>query len=398
MPYSKLDSKIIALTERVRFKLALFGAAMMTILGSVLVSPALPGIAKEFSTTPHIELLTGLTLTIPALFMIFFSPIAGALMDKFGKLKFLYPAMILWIFAGVSGAWCADIYTLLLSRCAFGIASAFITTGANALLGDYYAVGEGRRDRALSLQGFVMALGGAVLTIIAGYFTSFSWRYAFYVYASGLFVFVFCLFYLFEPRVAKNKATQNAANADKKVFYKDYASIYFAGFFVVMIFYLAAVQFPHYIEDTLGLNPKFIGFAMASTTLSHAVVAYLYKDIVKFLSIKQIYVLGFALQAFGFLLVFLVDDFIVAIVSLAIFGAVGGLIVTNNSAYLFQKAPQSVRARAYGGLASCVFLGQFISPIITTPMVSSFGLKAEFGIWVVIILLVSLIYARLNCR
>ena len=205
MPYSKLDSKIIALTERVRFKLALFGAAMMTILGSVLVSPALPGIAKEFSTTPHIELLTGLTLTIPALFMIFFSPIAGALMDKFGKLKFLYPAMILWIFAGVSGAWCADIYTLLLSRCAFGIASAFITTGANALLGDYYAVGEGRRDRALSLQGFVMALGGAVLTIIAGYLTSFSWRYAFYVYASGLFVFVFCLFYLFEPRVAKSQ-------------------------------------------------------------------------------------------------------------------------------------------------------------------------------------------------
>lgn len=137
---------------------------------------------------------------------------------------------------------------------------------------------------------------------------------------------------------------------------------------------------------------------MASTTLSHAVVAYLYKDIVKFLSVKKIYVLGFALQAFGFLLVFLFDDFIVAIVSLAIFGAVGGLIVTNNSAYLFQKAPQSVRARAYGGLASCVFLGQFISPIITTPMVSNFGLKAEFGIWVAIILLVSLIYARLNCR
>lgn len=79
MPYSKLDSKIIALTERVRFKLALFGAAMMTILGSVLVSPALPGIAKEFSTTPHIELLTGLTLTIPALFMIFFRPLRARL-------------------------------------------------------------------------------------------------------------------------------------------------------------------------------------------------------------------------------------------------------------------------------------------------------------------------------
>lgn len=395
MNYNKFDSKIITLTERLGFKLALFSAAMMTILGSVLVSPALPGISKAFENTPHIELLTGLVLTIPALFMIFFAPVAGALMDKFGKLKFLYPAMILWILAGISGAWCENIYLLLFSRCIFGIASAFITTAANTLVGDYYAIGEGRRDRALSLQGFVMALGGAILTIIAGYLTSFSWRYAFYVYASGIFVFIFCLFYLFEPRTAKSKSEQKPSI---KPSYKDFASIYFAGFFVVMIFYLAAVQFPHYIEDTLGLNPKFIGFAMASTTLSHAVVAYIYKDIVKFLSIKQIYVAGFVLQAFGFLLVFLIDDFMIAIASLALFGAVGGLITTNNSAYLFQKAPENVRARAYGGLASCIFFGQFISPIITTPMVLAFGLKIQFGIWVAVILLVSFIYAKLSYR
>ena len=397
LKHNKFDTKIITLTERLRFKLALFSVAMMTILGSVLVSPALPGIAKEFDTTPHIELLTGLVLTIPALFMIFFAPVAGALMDKFGKLRFLYPAMILWILSGVSGAWCGDIYTLLASRCVFGIASAFITTGANALLGDYYAVGEGRRESALSLQGFVMALGGAILTIIAGYLTSISWRYAFYVYGSGIFVFIFCLFYLFEPRI-KDKAKGDKSALKSKIAYKDFASIYFAGFFVVMIFYLAAVQFPHYIEDTLGLNPKYIGFAMASTTISHAVVAYLYKDIVRFFTIKQIYVLGFALQAVGFLLVFLIDDFIIAIISLAIFGAVGGLIVTNNSAYLFQKAPQNVRARAYGGLASCIFLGQFISPIITTPMVLTFGLKAQFGIWVVVIVAVGVVYAKMDFK
>ena len=81
---------------------------------------------------------------------------------------------------------------------------------------------------------------------------------------------------------------------------------------------------------------------------------------------------------------------------LALFGAVGGLITTNNSAYLFQKAPENVRARAYGGLASCIFFGQFISPVITTPMVLAFGLKIQFGIWVAVILCVSLFYAKLR--
>lgn len=57
----------------------------MTILGVILVAPALPAIVKAFSYTLHIEILSGLMLTIPALFVMIFSPIAGVLMDKYTK-------------------------------------------------------------------------------------------------------------------------------------------------------------------------------------------------------------------------------------------------------------------------------------------------------------------------
>lgn len=392
MNYSKLDKKIINLSERLMFKLALFSAAMMTVLGPLVISPALPEISKYFSNVAYIKILTGLVVTMPALAVMLFSPIAGSLMDRYGKLRFLYPAMIIWSLAGMSGYFMDSIYTLLLSRFIFGIATAFITTAASSLLGDYYAVGIGRRDRALSLQGFVLAAGGAVLTIIGGYLASFSWRYVFLVYGSGFFIFIFCLFYLFEPRRHTPKASSNALESFS---YKPFLSIYFMGFFIVLIYYLAGINFPHYIED-LGLNPKYIGLAMATPTLSYGIFCYLYKDIARFLSIKQIYIIGLVLEAVGFLLVYLIDDFIITIIALFIFGIVGGLVVTNNSAYLFALAPANARARAYSGLASCIFFGQFICPIVTTPMVNAFGLKTEFLIWVVVLLLISVVYMRLD--
>lgn len=80
------------------------------------------------------------------------------------------------------------------------------------------------------------------------------------------------------------------------------------------------------------------------------------------------------------------------------FGMVGGLIVTNNSAYLFKLTKSNSRARAYSGLVSCIFFGQFICPIVTTPMVKVFGLKMEFLIWVLVLFVVSIIYKKMYLK
>lgn len=160
------------------------------------------------------------------------------------------------------------------------------------------------------------------------------------------------------------------------------------------MYYLVGVHFPHYIEDILGLEAKYIGFAMALVTLAYAFSAYFYKDLKKLLSIKQIFVLAVILEAFGFLLVALVQDFRMALITLFIFGASGGLIITNNNAYLFTKTTQEVRARAYGGLASAMFLGQFLSPILTTPLLLALGFAWQFALWTLLLLVVAFYYHK----
>lgn len=404
---TKLDKKIVEITEKTGFKVSLFSMAAMTTLGSAVIASSLPSITRHFDkilqnqtsslatfTLEHIDILTRLVLTIPAVFVVILSPFAGMLMDKFGKLRFVFPAMILWTLAGMSGFFLNDIYSILISRAIFGVATAFIMTGASALLGDYYSHGGfKRRENALSWQGFFCAVGGALFICIAGFVSSYSWRYPFLVYGLGIFITILAFVYLFEPKFIK---FYNKDISSQKTNYWQFFPIYFLGFFIMVIYYISPTQMPYYIENHLGLDPKYIGLAMSVSAFFYGLFSLNYRNIIKYLSIKQVYIVTLFIVACAFLLLHFVNNFFAALVSLALLGMGGGVVLVNNSAYLFAICPENSRARAYGILASCVFLGQFLSPIISQPIVRKIGLIDMFLVWAVVVLIVIIPYLFLK--
>lgn len=393
---TKLDKKLVEITENPAFKIALFSMAAMTVLGSVVITSALPTITRHFEEIlqnqtsfleifafEHLDILTRLVLTIPAIFVVILSPIAGMLMDKFGKLCFVFPAMIIWTLSGVSGFFLNDIYAILTSRAIFGMATAFIMTGASALLGDYYSYGGfSRRENALSWQGFFCAIGGAIFISIAGYLSSYSWRYPFLVYGLGILITLLAFMYLFEPRKFK---FYNHTEMEAKANYWQFFPIYFIGFFIMVIYYISPTQLPYYIEEHLGLDPKYIGVSMSVSAFCYGFFSLSYKVIVKVLNIKQIYILTLFIVGTSFLLLYFIHSYVNILISLALLGMGGGIMLVNNSAYLFSICPENARARAYGILASCIFLGQFLSPIISQPIVRQIGLIPMFLVWAVVI-------------
>lgn len=405
---TKLDKKMVEITEKSGFKTAVFSMAAMTMLGSVVISSALPEINEHFKTLlvqsgtnmdtsftlAHLDILVRLILTIPAIFVVILSPLAGILMDKFGKLRFVFPAMIIWTISGVSGFFLNDIYAILTSRAIFGMATAFIMTGASALLGDYYSRGGfNRRENALSLQGFFCAVGGAVFISIAGFVSSYSWRYPFLVYGLGILITLIAVIYLFEPRKFK---FYNHTKTEEKTNYWQFFPIYFIGFFIMVVYYISPTQLPYYIKEHLGLDPKFIGISMSVSALCYGVFSLSYKYIMRFLSIKMIYIVTLFIVACSFLILFLIDNFIAVLFALALLGMGGGVMLVNNTAYLFSICPENARAKAYGILASFIFLGQFLSPIISQPIVRKLGLVDAFLIWAIVIFIVCVMFLFLK--
>ena len=63
---------------------------------------------------------------------------------------------------------------------------------------------------------------------------------------------------------------------------------------------------------------------------------------------------------------------------MALAGLAGGLMTPNLQSWIVGAVSSDARGRVVGGLSSVTFLGQFMSPIILAPVVSSFGLQGAF--------------------
>ena len=75
--------------------ITLLVASSIAGMGGGVVIPAMPKILEHFHDVPHAELLVRLFLTTPALFTAIGAPLAGLIVDKYGRKKLLLCAIFL---------------------------------------------------------------------------------------------------------------------------------------------------------------------------------------------------------------------------------------------------------------------------------------------------------------
>ncbi|PAF49130.1 MFS transporter [Helicobacter sp. 12S02232-10] len=376
-------------TDSFVFKTALFSIAALTVLGSTIIAPSLPALEAHFSDVENIGFLSKLILTLPALFIMFFSPISGFMFDRFGRLKLIYPAMLVWSLSGTSGFFLDNLYLLLISRAVFGIATAFLMTGVSVLLSDYYT--GAKREKALSMQGFFMAFGGAIFLILGGYLSNLDWRYPFLAYLLGILILVFAFLMLFEPeRHIRN--SQDSSDLEKKFSIIKFLPVYFLGIFCMAMFYIAPTQLPFFITHTLEMDSSYVGISMATASVSMAIFSLFYNRLRSYLNIFKIYFLALFLIGTSFVIVGIFHNYATVLIAFILMGAGLGVMMVNNSSWLFMLAKDFERAKAYGFLAASLFMGQFISPFITQPIAKAFGLIDMFWIFGGLVYVVALIF------
>ncbi|WP_245892618.1 MFS transporter [Helicobacter valdiviensis] len=363
------------ITKTKTFQFALFASTSMTVLGSIVIAPAIPALEMHFlpQSIPNIDLLSRLILTLPALFVMLFSPLSGFLLDKFGRIKFLIPAMYAWSIFGALGALWDNIYWILFTRAMFGIATAFVMTAASALVADYYA-GEDRQ-RALSLQGFATACGSATFMVIGGFLAHFGWRYPFVVYALGVLIALLAAKLLFEPIRAQN-SLEDYEDGEFKIL--PLVPIYFLGFFVMVTYYISPTQIPSFMIYNLEIKEVYVGVGMSASAIFYGLASLSYQRLRKFFSIALIYGVGFLLMGVGFLLIFYFHSFYMVLLALVLFGIGGGPIIVNNISTLIANTNPKHRAKTLGILSAVIYFGQFVSPLLSQPFVREFDITYLF--------------------
>ena len=355
-------------------KLALLSVATLTILAPTIVAPALPRAVEAFREVPHVELLVKLMLTLPALFIAVGAPLAGAIVDRFGRMGLLRGCLVLYGLAGAAGYVLTDLYAILASRMLLGVAIAGSMTTLTALVGDYFHGEE--RARFAAMQSTAMSLGAMVFVGVGGLLADLSWRLVFLVYLAGWLVVIPTGLYLREPAHRHDAGEERADSAP--VAWRRVAAAYAITFFALVVFYMTPVQVPFLVRDLGVRSSTAAGFVIVLSSLAAAAGAQLYARVSRGHGVFAIYGWAFGLIAAGYALIGSASSYVVVLAGGLVSGLGVGLFFPNSYLWLLSLAPARLRGRLSGGLTTAVFMGQFFSPLLAQPLIAAVSLPWAF--------------------
>ena len=358
-------------------RLTLLAAASLTVMSGATIAPSIPALQTHFASVPNADLLARLVLTIPALFVAVFAPLAGLIADRFGRVRLLFGAVLLYAAAGASGLVLDSLTGILVGRALLGAAVAGTMTAAITLVGDYF---EGdARDRFMSIQTSFNAFGGVVFLAAGGVLADLHWRGPFAIYLLAIALLPMIAITLYEPdlrRTAPGQASPSVAGAPP---YALMAFVYGLGLVSMSAFYVIPSQLPFYLLEFGISEPSQAGLAIACFTLATGVAALLYRHVKARISYQGIFATAFTAQAVAYVLIANASGYGVIVAALFIGGAGAGIALPSFSLWLLAHVPAALRGRAMGGLTMSLFLGQFLSPLLTQPIARAFGLFAVFA-------------------
>ena len=365
-------------------KTTLLLTSTLTVMSGALIAPALPQMEAAFADQAGAALLTKLVLTVPALVIAFFSPLAGWLIDRFGKIRLFLFSMVLYAIAGSAGYFLEDLYMILASRALLGLAVAMVMTTSTTLIGDYYEGEE--RNAFIGVQAAFMAFGGTVFISISGLLADYNWRNPFLVYSFGIVVLLLVWRFLPEPE----KPAANTNEAIKVVEAQLPAGqrpwlllVYFSAFVSMVMFYFIPIQGPYLMQAIGVAKSSGQSLGLIITTLVAAIVAVNFGRLKRYFNFSQLYLACFGSMATGFLVVYFFPTYIGILIAMGIAGIGAGLIMPTATTCLMQMAPPALRGRIMGGLTSVIFLGQFVSPLVSQPLVNASSLP-QAHLWAAI--------------
>ena len=361
-------------------KLTLLLASSLTVMSGALVSPALPAIQASFAgDVARVELLTRMILTLPALGIVVGAPLAGRYLNTHRRRPVLLAALVGYAVVGTAGFLLPSLYGILASRFLLGLAVAVILPTTVTLVGEYFEGEE--RESFLGLQGAFMALGGTVFVAVSGVLAGLGWRYVFLVYAFALIVGVLAYRYLPEParqpQSEHSGATENGAAGLSREVWLTYAWVLLS----MVAFYLVPVQ-SSFVMEAVGVEAEWLlGAGLILATVVSAVVSANFGRLSARFTAGQLFALVFLGMGAGFVVIGSYPSVATALIGSAIVGAATGIVMPNGNAHLIDITPPAQRAGALGGLATAIFLGQFLSPLAFQPVAAAAGGLLRGHLW-----------------
>ena len=356
----------------------ILSSATLTVMAGAVIAPVLNQMGEGLGVSPS---AARLLITTHGIMIAICSPAIGLLIDRVGVRKPLILGLILYGLAGGSGLIINNYYLLIFSRVLLGVSVAMIFTSITVTILNIY---EGtQRNKVMGWRGSSNSVGGVIWPLVGGSLGVISWHLPFAAYLAGFIIASMAFFAIPEthrradhlPNDIKNKQ-ESTINLFRSmpILFLPYSLIFISN----ILLYAIIVFMPKVVEQ-FGITSSFyVGTFISTVGLAGGTTSLLYGRIKARLSFNTIVILALSLWAAGFIMISQAPFVWLISVSIIFFGIGNGMVIPTTSVWVGELVPPSFRGRMTSYITLFSYTGQFLSPIILSPIDSSLGLNTMF--------------------
>ncbi|MEJ2633043.1 MAG: MFS transporter [Acidihalobacter sp.] len=366
------DAREAQIPYRVALTLLLLASTLAVMAGSA-IAPVVELMRGDLGVDGT---AAGLILTMHGLVIAIISPLAGWMIDRWGVRAPLAGGLLLYGLAGSAGIVTSSYSALIVSRAIFGIGAAFVFAGTTVAMLSLYR--GAIRDRVMGWRTTATSLGGVLFPIIGGGLaTAFSWHATFGLYAVGVPLGLTALAVI--PRYGSEPSLEQDKGSLLTLLLRPaLIAVYFLVATQAVMLYALAVFLPLRLSE-LGLTaPVLVSLYIALMAATSSIVGVVFGWLGKRFSYLTLLRLTALMWVLAFLTLGTSGDFIVLAVASAMLGIGNALAFSTTSVLIDDYVPESLLGRAMAVFSTCMFLGQFVSPLLLGPLMEATSITTGY--------------------
>ena len=324
--------------------------SLLTVMAGAAIAPALGIIRDHFADAP--DMLVQLIVSLPALFIIVTNLLFPWLCGLMKTRTLALTGLLLYVVAGAGCFFVDNIWVPL------GVSVGMIMPLSTGLLAYYFP--PERQAGLMGLSAAMNQMGGVVATLLAGLLANIQWNYAFLVYLLGLIAVLLVLLFL------PNERLKGGSGPSLGLLKRFHPSV--VGMFLVMIlFFIYPTRFALSAHAGTELSNNAITFIMVGLDVVAFLVGLVFGKMMQGFRHGMKYVAPVGFIA-GFLLLSLGSGLPLLLAGSTVIGIANGVGVPYLNTIASMKAGKEAASTVMPLLSAALYLGQFLSPLVVTPL------------------------------
>ena len=349
--------------------------AMVSMVGSAAIAPALPVIQQALNIGPE---QIGLVFTMFSLPGIFAIPITGILADRYGRRAVIAPLLMLYGVAGGGCFFAADFETLLGLRFLAGIGASSLSSLSLVLVGDSVTT----KDYA-AVFGYRIAMGqiaSGVLPLAGGFLALLGWQYPFLIFFLAVPVGFLALAILDpdEGRPSTSLRTY-AVQVWRGLTNKRVAALLtIAPTLMLVIHGMFLAYFPIFMVDAFTASAPVIGTVLIGRVITSVAVASMMGWLTRYIRPEHLVIGAILILGSAVALIPLMPSLWSMLLPVGMVGLASGIGFPAFQSILIGEAPAELRAAVMSANGMTNRIGQTIGPLIAGFIFAVSGIDAVF--------------------